>query len=70
MLDEYVCVPKPPSGTAPEGYGWQLAKALYGTRRASQLWAEFLAELYLSHGWTRCMGVPNVYWHPELDCVS
>ena len=37
FLDEWICIPKPPAGAAPPGYGWQLRKALSGTRRASQL---------------------------------
>ena len=41
-LDEWICISKPPPGTAPPGQGWQLRQTLYSTRRAAQLWAECL----------------------------
>jgi hypothetical protein len=44
--DEWICIPRPPAGTAPPGWGWQLWKALDGTRQASQLWAEYVAAMF------------------------
>ena len=52
FIDEWIVV-IPPRGVRKDGKLWQLLKALYGIRRANQLWQEFLAKLFLDHDWFR-----------------
>ena len=39
VMDELVCV-HPPRDLVPPGWCWKLRKSMYGTRRASRLWAD------------------------------
>ena len=49
-IDEGITV-IPPPGTARAGYVWILLKAMYGTRRAAQLWQEHLATVLKTGNW-------------------
>ena len=40
----YIVVP--PRGEEAEGMGWQLRKAMYGTRIASNLFSEFMVDIF------------------------
>jgi hypothetical protein len=68
-IDEYIVV-MPPPGLRKPGRVWQLRKALYGTRRASQLWQEYLANMFLANGWERIAVCAGGYYHPKLDMTS
>lgn len=69
-IDEDIQV-TPPFSASVDGMTWQLQKAMYGTRRAGQLWQEFLASVFESNGWTRIIVAAGVYYEPRLDitCV-
>ena len=71
-LHEWICVPKLPAGTVPAGYGWQLRQALYRTRRASQVWAEYIAAAFATAVWSRSKITPGVYFRfkPGLVCIA
>ena len=51
-MDEWVWV-VPPQGEDDEGIGWQLKKALYGTRQASFLFQSYVMEVLLRAGFIR-----------------
>jgi len=70
LLDEWICIKRPPPGTVAPGHGWQLLRALYGTRRASQLWAEFVAGVYDKGGWVRSRVVPNCFFKLQPPMTS
>ena len=48
--DEAIAV-IPPRGEGDDGIVWQLRKAMYGTRRASLLFAEFMVKVYVDAGY-------------------
>ena len=57
----------PPEGMEAEGWGWQLLKAMYGTRKASQLWGELVAKVLTDNGFTRTASCGQLYVSDELD---
>ena len=44
---------------------WQLLKQLPGRRKAAQAWVEFVAEVLLRRGFTRCVSMPCFFMHVE-----
>lgn len=61
----------PPSEMRKAGRLWLLLAALYGTRKASQLWAEYIEQKLLAAGFTKITVIPCCYFHEEkvLDVV-
>jgi hypothetical protein len=70
QLDEDIAVSRPPAGTARPGHVWQLNKALYGTRRASQLWQEYVADMFTKAGWRRLRVSAGLYYNDELGTAT
>jgi len=68
-MDEWIAV-IPPRGLRREGYGWQLYKAMYGTRRAGQLWQEFVAKIFNANGWIRITVCAGAHYEGEADMTT
>ena len=68
-IDEWIVV-IPPRGLRRRGVGWQLLQAMYGTRRAGQLWQEFLAKSYTEANWVRIAVCAGAYYSKEADVTS
>ena len=66
VIDEDITV-MPPRGTARLGYVWILLKAMYGTRRAAQLWQEHLATVFKNGNWLRLQNIAGAFYEPNLD---
>ena len=60
----------PPPGLRRLGYFWQLWKALYGARRAAQLWQLYLGSMFESAQWASITCCPNTYYSPQLDVTT
>jgi len=73
-LDEIIYV-HPGKELCAKGYCWRLHKALYGTRKASQLWGETVKSAMDDNGFRTVRGIPGTYYLPStsevecLDCV-
>ena len=67
--DEQLCI-TPPPGLRRPGYFWQLWKALYGTRRAAQLWQLYLGSMFESAQWVSIKCCPNMYYSHQLDVTT
>ena len=65
-IDEDITV-LPPPGAGRPGHVWILLKAMYGTRRAAQLWQEHLAGVFKSGNWRRIGNIAGAYYEPNLD---
>ena len=68
-LDEWL-VAIPPVGLRRPGHLWQLKKALYGTRRASQLWQTYIGDMFVENQWRRVTPCPGAFYSPELDITT
>ena len=49
VMDELVCV-HPPRDMVPPGWCWKLRNSMYGTRRASRLWADYVRRVMEDDG--------------------
>ena len=56
-LDEDLCLSLP-EGLAPEGYVGQLKRAIYGTRKASRLFQDFVMKTCAAVAYLRLTGHP------------
>ena len=63
VLDENIYI-VPPKGEDAPGIGWQLRKALYGTRRASFLFQNYVMEVLVGAGFVRIRTTVQVFWQP------
>ena len=56
----------PLKGEEEPGVYWQLLKAMYGTRRASELFQKLIIDTLISQGCLRIKVTTNAIWHNEL----
>ena len=63
-LDELLHI-IPPRGEEEDGYVWQLRRALYGTRRASFLFQQYVMDTMQEAGFVRPGVACQVFWHAE-----
>ena len=59
-----------PPGMGPPGMRGRLLVALYGTRRASFLWGEKMADTFSTEGFQRSKVCGQVFWHRKRDLES
>jgi hypothetical protein len=70
VMDEVVFVHPPKGdGLVRPGFCWRLRKAMYGTRRASRLWADKVKLVLEKAGCTTLRTMSMVFWHPVLRFV-
>ena len=55
----------PPRGEEEEGWAWQLQRAMYGTRRASLLFQNYVMEVLARMGFIRLKVACQVFWHKD-----
>ena len=60
----------PPREMKRPGWLWKVKKALYGTRKASQLFQGAVRDMYLAEGWQEIKVVCCVFYHARYDAVS
>ena len=65
-LGENVVVKGPP-GICPPGVVMRLKRALYGTRKAGQMWQELIYEVFEAAGFTPVAVLANTLYSRELD---
>lgn len=70
VMDEVVFVHPPRGeGLVRPGFCWRLRKAMYGTRRASRLWADKVKLVLENAGCKVLRTMSMVFWHPDLRFV-
>ena len=68
-LDEPIFV-IPPKGEEDVGWGWQMQKAMYGTRRASQLYREFMVGVFDKCGYQVLKISRQMFFSPRFDSLA
>ncbi len=69
MMDELVFV-HPPSDLVPACWCWKLVKSIYGTRRASRLWASHVTRVLREQGCVALRVLPMVFYNPEQKYIT
>ena len=67
MAEDLLFVHPKDRSLVPEGCCWQLLKALYGTRKASQLWGKLVTEVLCKAGFVEVRVMPMVFVHVLKD---
>jgi len=68
-LDEPIAV-IPPRGEELDGYVWQMRKAMYGTRRASQLFLEFMVTVFIAASYRPLAVSRQVFYSERHDSMA
>ena len=66
VMDEEVYV-RPPPGLRRPGKLWRLLRALYGTRKAAQLWQTHYSKVFTDGGFTVVKCVPGTFYSEALN---
>ena len=68
-LDEPITV-IPPRGEELPGILWQMLKAMYGTRRASQLFLEFMVKVFMKCGYQVLKTSRQIFYSVQYDSLA